>query len=332
MLQIFRQISGVFSRSNLQNTRNLFFGAWKSGSIWYFLAILAILPIWLSPTVSMNGFVQDTLYVLDISESMNVKDVELDSQPSTRLSLAKRAVIESMSSLPCGSRISIALFAGDESVVLFEPLEVCRHYSSIEQVVARLDSRMRWVGDSWIVRSLVMSIKEAKNRNLNVVMLTDGDEMPHHSSPRLNELMDMQGKVKGLLLGVGGETPQPIPRLDDNGDVINFWTPEEAVLEGNHPNLLAYVKSLKPGERADSGSLDEVQEHLSAFNKGFLKVVAEAVQFKFKHLESPIDAVSAASDSSFQKRSISQQDARWIFGLLGSFFLVLGWFWHRIVR
>lgn len=304
--------------------------SWQSGSIFYVLAMLMIVPIWWSPSSMMTSHVQDTLFVIDISESMNVQDVDFPKPHTSRLGLAKLAVSASMASLPCGSRVSVALFAGDESVVLFEPLEVCRHFSAIEQVVSRLDSRMRWVGDSWIVRSLVMSIKEAQKRNLNVVMLTDGDEMPHHSVPRLAELVELQGKVKGALLGVGGATPQPIPRLDDRGVVLNYWTPEEAVLEGNHPNLLAYVKTLKEGERAPLGALAEVNEHLSAFNKELLSVIANTLQFKFSHITSPTDAVSLLSHRDFKKKALAERDARWLFGLISAWLVMLAWFWHRL--
>ncbi len=98
-------------------------------------------------------------------------------------------------------------------------------------------------------------------------MVTDADEMPHHSAPRIADLIDYQNKVKGVLWGVGGEAPQPVPRLDGNNQIIGYWTPEEAVIEGNHPNLLAFVRALAPGEKAPAGTLDEVGEHLSAFNK-----------------------------------------------------------------
>jgi len=214
--------------------------------------------------------------------------------------------------------------------VLFEPLEVCRHFPAIEQVVARLQTKMRWVGDSWVVRALVMSIKEAHKRQLNVVMVTDGDEMPHHSAPRLTDLLSLKDKAKGLLVGVGGEALQPVPKLDDQQQIVGYWTPEEAVMEGNHPNLLAYVKALQPGERAAVGALDEVGEHLSALNKPLLKAVAEASKFDFVHIQQPQQAVSALNNADLQKTSLAERDASWIFALTSIILFLTAWFWHRI--
>ena len=317
-------------RKALVHIRRWLHQSWRNGSLCLIIAAIVLLPVWFSPTTQMQSRVQDTLFVIDISESMNVQDVDYPRPHTSRLHLAKEVVRESMASLPCGSRVSIALFAGDESIVLFEPLEVCRHFPAIEQVVARLQTKMRWVGDSWVVRALVMSIKEAHKRQLNVVMVTDGDEMPHHSAPRLTDLLSLKDKAKGLLVGVGGEALQPVPKLDDQQQIVGYWTPEEAVMEGNHPNLLAYVKALQPGERAAVGALDEVGEHLSALNKPLLKAVAEASKFDFVHIQQPQQAVSALNNADLQKTSLAERDASWIFALTSIILFLTAWFWHRI--
>ncbi len=316
----------------IQHLKSVLHQIWRNGAWCYLMAGLVLIPVWFSPQFQLNSVVQDTLFVIDISESMNVRDVDYPKPQTSRLALAKLTVRDAMASLPCGSRVSLALFAGDESVVLFEPLEICRHFPAIEQVVSRLDSRMRWIGDSWMVRALVASIKEAKKRQLNVVMLTDGDEMPHHSAPRLTELIDLKGKVKGLLLGFGGEAPQPVPRLDGRNQIIGYWTQEEAVLEGNHPNLLAYVKTLQAGEKAPAGMLDEVGEHLSAYNRPFMQDVAQASLMRLQHVNNPQDAVQALQDAQFQKQAYAERDARWIFALIGILLILIAWFWQAIFK
>ncbi len=304
--------------------------AWQNGTVWFMLALLALVPVWFSPQTSLDTVVQDTLFVIDISESMNVQDVDYPRPRTARLTLAKEAVNQSMASLPCGSRVSIALFSGEEAVVLFEPLEVCRHFPAIEQVVSRLDTQMRWVGDSWVVRALNSAIKEAEKRALNVVMVTDADEMPHHAAPRITDLIAFQGKVKGVLWGVGGEALQPVPKLDGDGQIIGYWTPEEAAIQGNYPNLFTYVKALPEGESAPEGMLTEVSEHLSAFNRTLMQALAETLQIPFVKINHPKDAISAMQETSLQKKASAQRDARWIFSLLALCLVLLGWFWQQI--
>lgn len=294
------------------------------------LALLALVPVWFAPQMSLDSVVQDTLFVIDISESMNVQDVDYPRPRSARLTLAKEAVKQSMAGLPCGSRVSIALFSGEEAVVLFEPLEVCRHFPAIEQILSRLNTQMRWIGDSWVVRALSSAIKEAEKRKLNVVMVTDADEMPRHASPRITDLIAFQGKIKGALWGVGGEAMQPVPKLNGNGQIIAYWTPEEAVIHGNYPNLLAYVKELPEGARAPEGALAEVSEYLSAFNRTLMQTLAETLQIPFVKINHPKDALYAMQDTSLQKQTKAQRDARWVFSLLAFFLVLLGWFWQQI--
>lgn len=303
----------------------------QTGGLFYVLAVLVLLPVWFDPHMPLQSTVQDTLFVVDISESMNVRDVDFPRPHTDRLTLAKLAVRESMASLPCGSRVSLALFAGDESVVLFEPLEVCRHFPAIERVVMGVDRRMRWIGDSWVTKALTASIKEAYKRHLNVVMLTDGDEMPKHVSPIITDLIKLKGKVPGLLIGVGGEAIQPIPKLNQQDKIVGYWTKEEAVIQGNHPNLLPYVRALAPGEQAPAGLLDEVTEHLSSYNKTFMQALSQAINFPLVHIKAPKDAVSALNNPIYQVRAMAERDARWIFSMVSVILVLLGWFWSRLV-
>lgn len=300
----------------------------QNGAIFYLLAALVLLPVWFNPQMKLNSLVQDTLFAIDISESMNVRDVGYPEPRTDRLMLAKLAVREGMASLPCGSRVTVALFAGEEAVVLFEPLEICRHFPAIEQVVMGLDRRMRWIGDSLITKTLNTAILEAKKRNLNIVMITDGDEMPQRTNPYVIDLIKHRGKIKGLLLGVGGDALQPIPQINERNEVVGYWTKEQAVSQGNYPELVAYVRALAPGEQALEGMLDHVTEHTSSFNKNIMQAVSQAVGFEMIRVHTPADAVSALNKTEYRKYAMADRDARWIYGLVAAVLALIGWFWY----
>jgi mxaL protein len=189
---------------------------------------------------------------------------------------------------------------------------------------------MRWIGDSWVTNALTASITEAKKRNLNLVYISDGDEMPARSAPIVTDLAKLRGKIHGLILGVGGDALQPIPRLNQKDEIVGYWTREDAVLEGNHPNLLAQVRALAPGERAPEGTLDEVTEHISSFNKVFMQALSLASGFKLVRINTPKDAVNALNNAEFQKEAMAERDARWIFALIAMGLVVVGWFWQNI--
>ncbi len=300
----------------------------RNGAIFYVLAALVLLPVWFNPEMKLNSLVQDTLFMIDISESMNVPDVDYPKPHSDRLTLAKHVVQASLASLPCGSRIAVGLFAADEVVLLFEPLEICRHYPAIEQMVMGLNRRMRWIGDSLITETVTFATHEAKNRDLNLVIITDGDEMPHKDIPYINDLIKLRGQIKGLLLGVGGNALQPIPKFNEQDEMIGYWTKEDAVLQGNYPELLAYVRNLSPGERALEGMLDNVTEYRSSYNPKVMKRIANAIGYDLAWVQTPADAVNALNKVEYRKYAMADRDARWIYGLMATTLVLIGWFWQ----
>jgi mxaL protein len=302
----------------------------QNGAIFYILAALVLVPVWFNPQMKLNSLVQNTLFVIDISESMNVTDVNYPTPHSDRFTLAKFAVRESMASLPCGSRVAVSLFAGDEAVILFEPLEVCRHFPAIEKMITGLNRRMRWIGDSLLTETLVTATEDAKQRDMNLVFVTDGDEMPHKDIPYMNALIKRRGQIKGVLLGVGGDALQPIPRFNERDEIVGYWTKEDAVLQGNYPDLLAYVRTLSPGEKALEGVLDRVREHQSAYGRKVMQTISKAIGYDLARVNTPADAISALNDAQYRKYAMADRDARWIYALIAAVLVLIGWFWQVI--
>lgn len=299
----------------------------QRGNLPLLLAALLCLLTFTYPTLQQPSVVKDVLFVIDISESMNVPDAEVPKSGSRRLQHAQTLVSDMMASLPCGSLTSVALFAGDESVVLFEPLEVCAHYPAIERVVSQLQTRMRWIGDSWIVRGLKSALDAAKQRQMHLVFISDADEMPHHEHPRSAELIPYKKQVKGLLIGVGSNSAHPVPRLNHLGDVESYWTPEEAVIQGNYPNLLAEVKSLPLGQAMPADMAAEVIEHKSQLNESLMQQMASASELHYLRGKDTQSAINELLALDTGNATATAQDARWIFGALAMGLILLGWFW-----
>ena len=313
-------------RRQLLHLRRFLDGA----TICYGLAIMMLLFTWRNPTLMSSGQVQDTLLVIDISESMNVRDTDSPVPQTPRLELAKASAREAMTNLACGSRFSMALFAGDDSLVLFEPLEICRHFPAMEQVVTKLHTKMRWIGDSRVEAGMMQAIKEAHGRQLNLIFITDGDEMPHRSAPRLSDLQKMKGKVSGWILGVGGEAPAPVPKLDAHDEITDYWTAEEAVREGFHPNLLSVITGLEIGQKAPNGALDEVGEHLSALRADYLKALAHAAGLEYATIKNSKQVASMINTATMSRSAIAERDARWLLSLSAFLLVLTGWYWQPV--
>lgn len=304
----------------------------QRGTLPLLIALLVLLATFVSPTMVQTTLVRDVLFVLDVSESMNVPDADYPAHGSTRLAHAQALVAAMMADLPCGSRTSIALFAGDETVVLFEPLEVCAHYPAMEKVVSQLDTRMRWIGDSWVVRGVKSALEAAQKRDMQLVFVSDSDEMPHHEHPRVAELLPFKRQLQGLLVGVGGTTLQPVPHVKAGGKVEGYWTPEEAVIEGNYPNMLAEVKALPPGATMDAGMAAEVIEHQSKLDESLLEQMAWALDATYVRGANAQAVLPVFRQTIIGHIGKTAQDARWCVGGVACLLILLSWFWPLLSR
>jgi mxaL protein len=288
------------------------------------LAALVLIPVFFAPRVVLPGGTFSYLFVIDISESMNVRDVDPRNPAESRLDRAKASTIATLASLPCGSRAALALFAGTDTVPLFEPLEVCRHFPAIEQVVRNLDWRMAWDGDSRIEPGLVNAIHEAERRRLDLVFITDGDEAPHTEVPHLSDLLALRGPTKGWLLGVGSPEPHPVPRLDADNNIIGYWSAIDAAREGFHPNLVEKIDQAASREALEkSGALDEVVEHRSALRAAYLAKLGAAAGLGYATSESDETLARIASDKALERQENAERDVRLVFGLAAAVLIVI---------
>ncbi|HET7924326.1 MAG TPA: vWA domain-containing protein [Rhodanobacteraceae bacterium] len=287
------------------------------------LALLVLLPVFAAPKVLLPGSTYAWLFVIDITESMNVRDVDARMPNESRLDRAKASVVAALANLPCGSTAAVALFAGTDTVTLFEPLEVCAHFPAIEQAVRNIDWRMAWDGDSRIEAALVAAIGEAGKRHLDLVFVTDGDEAPHVDVPRLGDLLAVRGPVHGWLLGVGSPEPHPVPRLDAENRIVGYWTAIDAARQGFHPNLVETIEHASAEELEKSDALDDVVEHRSALRAAYLKQLGTAAGLGYETAESDVTLAKLAVDAKLRREQDAERDVRFVFGLAAALLLLI---------
>jgi mxaL protein len=291
------------------------------------LAALALVPVFFAPKIVLPGGTYAWLFVIDVTESMNVRDADPRSPDESRLDFAKTSVVAALAALPCGSRASVALFAGIDTLTLFEPLEVCAHFPAIEKVVSGLDWRMAWDGDSRVEPGLVNALHEAGSRHLDVAFVTDGDEAPHVDEPRLGDLLALRGPVKGVILGVGSADPHPVPRLDADDRIVGYWSALDAAREGFHPNLVETLASgASDADLAASHALDDVVEHRSALRATYLAQLATAAGLGYATADSTQRLAASVTDRSLERIADAERDLRLVFGLAAAALIAIDWF------
>ncbi len=111
-----------------------------------------------SPTMQLERATYRYVFVFDISQSMNVMDIPDTDLSITRLNYAKQTAAKSLSILPCGTEVGLALFTGHRAFLLITPIEICANYRELSSILNNIDWRMMWEARSEIAKGLFKSI------------------------------------------------------------------------------------------------------------------------------------------------------------------------------
>ena len=260
------------------------------------LAALALAVALLRPSLSLPRDTWDHLVVFDLTQSMNVEDLEHQGAPISRFNAARQALRLVLPELPCGSRVGLGAFAEYRTVMLLAPIEVCENYHDLLASLDRLDPVMRWGNASEITKGAFWAMRTAKalEPHPDLIFFTDGQEAPPLSAVALPLFDDLKaGQVRGWIVGTGGLIPRPIPRTDAEGRPMGMWRAEEVV----------------QGTAADGvGS----REHLSSLREAHLRDVARLVGLNYLRLDAPDRLRAVMLDPRFARRHDEPTDVSWL--------------------
>jgi mxaL protein len=222
------------------------------------------------PAVTLPLARSETIVVFDITQSMDVEDMQLEGVPVSRLAFAREAARRALGELPCGSRVGWAAFTEYRTLLLLAPIEVCENYNDLLATLAEIDGRMRWGNASEVAKGVFWAVRAARELGTRpaVLFLTDGQEAPPLGAlPRFDDVQ--AGQVRGWLLGLGGSVPQPIPRTDAQGKRIGYW------------------RAADVSQRAGADGQPRSQEHLSALREPHLRMLAGRTGLGYAALRDP---------------------------------------------
>jgi len=179
-----------------------------------FAAVVATLVV---PRVKLQRDIYDVLAVVDITSSMNTRDVDAAGTAESRLEATKEALRSLLASLPCQSRMGLAIFTERQTFLLFNPVEVCANFAALDDSIAELNWRMAWEGNSYVAKGLFDAVEKAESLKTDLIFFTDGHEAPPLPFSGLPPFMSKLGEVGGLIVGVGGHAMTPLVKYDDEG-------------------------------------------------------------------------------------------------------------------
>lgn len=234
-------------------------------------ALLALAAA-IGPSVQGTRSLRDVLVVVDITRSMNVRDMDGQS----RLDAARAMLTRWIATLPCGSRVGLGFFTERRSLTLLEPVEICADYAALTGTLQGLDWRMAWEGDSLISKGLNHALRRAGEMHAGLVFVTDGHEAPPlpYSGPDAWR-GDSPG---GVILGAGGPTPAPIPKFDDLGREVGFYEAGDVQHAPARIGAPPTDAESRPGYNPRNNPYGEADlegnEHLSSLRADYLRSLA----------------------------------------------------------
>jgi mxaL protein len=193
------------------------------------LAALALLPVFAHPSMRVAEPVRSYLFVVDITQSMNVRDYLVGGRPIDRLNFVKLTLLKALPQLPCGSSVGLGLFTAWQSAVLFDPIEICHHRREIEDAIRNIDWRMAWAPQSRVAYGVIdaLSQLEARRQDAALVFFTDGNEAPPvDGEPPVAVQQAAHARPRGVLVGVGDLRPSAIPLFNPAGNMAGYFQRE----------------------------------------------------------------------------------------------------------
>ncbi|WP_026610653.1 VWA domain-containing protein [Methylocaldum szegediense] len=267
------------------------------------------------PTLKLSRPVFDHIIVVDITRSMNVTDYRIGDRPTSRLEMVKSAMRSALRELPCDSRLGLGLFTGRQSFLLFEPIEVCSGFEAIDTAMERIDWRMAWDADSRIADGLYDALTHLQDLNANLVFVTDGHEAPPLNPRYKREFDSVKGKLKGIVIGAGGLNLSPIPKFNERGEAIGFYSEEDVPHRstfGLPPKPPSEIEGYHARNAPFGSELVIGTEHLSSLKEDYLRGLAEEAGLLYSRLENLEDLGRALQHSEFARFETVASDIRWL--------------------
>lgn len=284
-------------------------------------ALLLLIVAIFKPTIPIKRDIYSYLLVADISQSMNVKDMSILGKPVTRMEYQKHLLHRVIGELPCGTLVSVGLFAGVSVAALYTPIEVCENFHAIEDSIDHLDWRMGWSGNSRVRESMFTLARLIRSfpEPAQVVYFTDGEEAPKLHAFNTKDLTGFQGGKNWLFVGVGSDKGTAVPKLDENNQLIGYWSNESFAMQPG----IAQISEANIGIRDDNVAPGESDRYLSKLDEKYLESIAKEVSANYVNGDSVQNVLAAMQKQPPARRDKARFELRWLLaGLAGLLFLL----------
>ncbi|MDP2101919.1 MAG: VWA domain-containing protein [Methylotenera sp.] len=285
------------------------------------LASLLLLLALIKPQIQLKQDVHNYLLVADVSQSMNAEDVKVNNQLVSRLVYTQHMMKQVVKTSPCGTYISVGIFAAENVGLLFMPLEVCQNFDIINDTIDHLEWRMAWSGNSRMTFGVKAAEETFDYLNIPAKMLffTDGDESPKATGINKLDISNVRIGKSVIFVGVGGHEDAPIKRFNANNKLVGYWGTDAA------------AESAGGGIMYNDASLDdpdppvayaEFDRYLSKLDVEHLKAMATEINGQYVEGVDKPEFYEFVQSQPPAAKFVTAYSVRWIFLIIAAFLVL----------
>lgn len=207
-----------------------------------------------SEEVSTNQKLNNVIFMIDVSNSMNAEDVS-----TSRLQEAKDVMVQTMKKLK-NDKVGVVIFAGQATSIM--PLTT--DYSSVENFVSAIETNTIKIQGTDFLKAMEVAVDKFKNTNKNgrkIVLLSDGEDNEGNE----NEAIKLANK-EGLIVtsvGIGTEEGAPVPEYV-YGQLMGYKNDVngQTVLTKRQTEALSKIAQSTGGTYIDGNNINQAPDQI----------------------------------------------------------------------
>lgn len=296
----------------------------------YVIAAILLLLALIKPEIQLKQEVHNYLLIADVSQSMNAEDVQLNNKNVSRMAYTRHLMTKIVETSPCGTYISVGVFASDNVALLITPLEVCANYDVINDTIAHIEWRMAWKGDSRLTVGVraAAHLFDSLNVPAKLLLFTDGDEAPKLNVTIRQNLDGVQIGKHTVFVGVGGDKHVAVPRFNSANKWIGFWPSGENNTAGGGVNYTD--TSLDDPDPVVASA--EYDQYLSKLETEHLEELAVEIKAQYVEGKDTPEFYQFVQQQKPAASFVTAYSIRWIYLLLVALLIVATFIPNALAR
>ena len=247
----------------------------KKSDFFLLVSFLLMVLALINPSIPVKQSLYNYILIADISQSMNTEDMKINQKTVSRLDYTKHIMSRLVEDFPCGTKVSIGMFAGVSVSATYSPIEVCENFSNINTTISKLDWRATWSGNTRIRESVVNLARLIRSfpESAQVIYFTDGEEAPKLHVFNTRDLEQFQGSNDWLFVGIGSDEGAPIPKYDNKNQLIGYWSNDSFALQPG----IAQISESNIGVRDNKVASGATDRYMSKLDSEYLEKLAKEI-------------------------------------------------------